>query len=84
MQITLQIPDTLPETIVRQRIRQFERRLEKEAQTIPKAARQLSKWAQVARAAHEESPLQGLSEYVLACSEEIRHNFAFHHDAEER
>ncbi len=39
-----------------------------------------SKWARIAQAAHDESPLDGLSGYVLACSQEIRENFTFAHD----
>ena len=39
---------------------------------------QPSKWAKFAQ--EEISPLHGLSDYVLSCSQEFRENFAFKHD----
>lgn len=82
MQITVNVPETLPQDIVQQLIRQFERTLQKEAEKWRTSEQPVSKWAKIAQEAHEESPLQGLSTYVLGCSQEIRDNFEFKHDQE--
>ncbi len=83
MQVTVNVPETLPQNIVQQFIRQFERMLQREAEKRQISKKPVSKWARIAQEAHEESPLQGLSEYVLECSREIREHFAFQHDGEE-
>jgi hypothetical protein len=83
MQVMVDVPETLPEDVLQKLITQFEHRLQKEAKSLKKSPAPSSKWAQIAQEAHEESPLQGLSTYVLACSREIRDNFAFPHDEDE-
>ncbi len=80
MQVIVNVPETLPEDILHQFIEQFEKRLEKEAQNLKDSYRQSSKWAKIAQEAHDESPLRGLSDYVLECSQEIRDNFVFQHN----
>jgi hypothetical protein len=84
MQVMVNVPETLPEDVLQKLIAQFEHRLQQEAKSLKTPHAQLSKWVKIAQEAHDESPLQGLSDYVLACSREIRNNFAFPHDEEER
>ena len=83
MQVTLHVPETLPEDVLEKFIQQFEARLVEEAQHITKSTAHPSKWAHIAQEAHDASPLHGLSAYVLECSQEIRDDFAFHHDRDE-
>ena len=83
MQVTVHVPETLPEDVLQELIQQFEAHLEEEARNLAESSALPSKWAKVAQEAHAESPLQGLSEYVLACSQEIRDNFVFYHDRDE-
>ncbi len=82
MHVTVDVPETLPEDLVRKFITQFEIYLKEEAKNLGKSHAQSSKWAKIAQQAHDESPLHGLSSYVLACSQEIRDNFVFQHDEE--
>jgi hypothetical protein len=83
MQVTVHVPETLPEDVLQELIQQFEAHLEEEARSLVESSAQSPKWARIAQEAHEESPLQGLSSYVLECSQEIRDNFVFHHDRDE-
>ena len=80
MQVTVDVPETLPEEVLQKLITQFEIHLKEEAKHLKKSPVQPSKWAKIAQQAHNESPLHGLSSYVVACSQEIRDNFAFQHD----
>ena len=57
--------------IIRQALDRYFAEARRQAQPRP------SKWARIAQAAHDESPLNGLSGYVLACSQEIRNDFPF-------
>lgn len=82
MQAIVDVPETLPEETLQKLLKQFERRLKKEAQHLQQVRPQASRWVQIAREAHDESPLQGLSAHVLTCSHEIRDNFEFRHDEE--
>lgn len=83
MQVTLHVPETLPADVLQKFIQQFEARLAEEAQQRTESPAYPSKWAQIAQEAHETSPLHGLSAYVLDCSQEIRDDFAFHHDRDD-
>ena len=83
MQMTVNVPETLPKDVLQELITQFEAYLKEEAQNMEKQSSS-SKWERIAHEAHEESPLYGLSGYVLECSKEIRDNFVFPHDEEEK
>ena len=80
MQIVVNVPERLPNDILQPLIRQFEITLQHAAQTWRQTQPRPSKWARIAQEAHQESPLRGLSNDVLACSQEIREHFAFAHD----
>ena len=68
MRIVVSIPDHLPNAVLQPLIRQFEMTLQEEARKWRQAQPPQSKWARIAQEAHEESPLNGLSDYILSCS----------------
>ncbi|MCP4401690.1 MAG: hypothetical protein GY801_30870 [bacterium] len=72
MQMTVNVPETLAEDVLQKLITQFETYLKEEAQNLKKESAPSSKWEKIAHEAHEESPLYGLSGYVLECSKDIR------------
>jgi hypothetical protein len=80
MHITIDVPETLPRDVVQELLQQFEDRLKQEARQFSISSAPTSKWARIAREAHDASPLHGVSEHVITCSREIRENFAFQHD----
>lgn len=80
MQVTVNVPETLPQDIVQQLLKQFERMLQKEAEKWRASAKPVSKWTKIAKEAHKESPLEGLSAHILRCSQKIRGYSEFKHD----